>query len=168
MVRPPAIYGPGDAELLEVFQMAARGLVLLPPGGRLSVIHVDDLATLLLALAPRHGGETHGMTYEADDGRTLGWTQTEFARAVGRAVGRDYVRTLAIPAWLLKIGARIDRLARGDKARLTPDRAAYFAHPDWVSRAAMHPPHALWTANIATEQGLAATAVAYRERGHLR
>src|SRR5690606_6158442 len=51
MVRPPAIYGPGDAELLELFQMASRGFMLLPPGGRLSVIHVDDLATLLVRLA---------------------------------------------------------------------------------------------------------------------
>src|SRR3546814_14244242 len=31
IVRPPAVYGPGDRESLELFRMAARGLVLLPP-----------------------------------------------------------------------------------------------------------------------------------------
>jgi hypothetical protein len=67
----------------------------------------------------------------------------------------------------VKIGARIDRLIRGDKARLTPDRAAYFCHKDWVSRPAMRVPHAIWSAATPTEQGLAATAAAYRERGHL-
>ncbi|MET0137230.1 MAG: NAD(P)-dependent oxidoreductase, partial [Sphingobium sp.] len=41
IVRPPAIYGPGDREMLEMFRMAARGVVMLPPAGRLSVIHAD-------------------------------------------------------------------------------------------------------------------------------
>ncbi len=51
MVRPPAIYGPGDMEMLELFKLAKRGIALLPPGGRLSVIEVGDLGRLLLALA---------------------------------------------------------------------------------------------------------------------
>src|SRR5215217_1120226 len=51
MVRPPAVYGPGDKETLELFRMAKLGLMLMPPKGRVSVIHVEDLAGLLLALA---------------------------------------------------------------------------------------------------------------------
>jgi uncharacterized protein YbjT (DUF2867 family) len=168
MVRPPAIYGPGDAELLELFQMAARGFVLLPPGGRLSVIHVDDLADLLVLLASPQGIETRGCTYEVDDGRNRGWTHVEFARAIGRAVGRPSVRTISMPSALVRFGARVDRLLRGDKARLTPDRAAYFCHDDWVSRAAMHPPAQLWRPAIAADAGLAMTAQAYRDRGLLR
>ena len=31
IVRPPAVYGPGDRETLELFRMAKRGFVLLPP-----------------------------------------------------------------------------------------------------------------------------------------
>ncbi len=168
MVRPPAIYGPGDAEMLELFQMAARGFVLLPPGGRASIIHVDDLARLLVALAVVHGPPHRAVTYEVGDGRAEGWAQDELARAIGAAVGRPKVRTLALPAPLLKLGARIDRLVRGRKARLTPDRAAYFCHPDWVARPELAPPAALWSATIATPDGLASTAAAYRARGHLR
>ena len=44
IVRPPAVYGPGDHEMLELFRMAKRGFVLLPPRGRLAVIHAEDLA----------------------------------------------------------------------------------------------------------------------------
>ena len=33
IVRPPAVYGPGDRETLELFKMAKRGLVVLPPRG---------------------------------------------------------------------------------------------------------------------------------------
>lgn len=165
MVRPPAIYGPGDAELLELFQMAARGFVLLPPGGRLSVIHVDDLAALLVRLAD---AGLRDAIFEVDDARPDGWTHDAFARAIGEAVGRPKVRTIAMPAPLVRLGARIDRLLRGDKARLTPDRAAYFCHDDWVSRAEMQPPPSLWTPAIATPEGLARTARAYREKGLLR
>lgn len=168
MVRPPAIYGPGDAQLLELFQMAARGFMLLPPGGRASIVHVDDLARLLVALADGAGSPHRAVLYEVGDGRAEGWAQDELARAIGVAVGRPAIRTLALPAPLLKLGARIDRLARGRHARLTPDRAAYFCHPDWVARPALAPPADFWRPAIATPAGLAATAAAYRARGQLK
>ena len=50
IVRPPAVYGPGDRETFELFKMARRGLVALPPRGRFSVIHVEDLCRLILAV----------------------------------------------------------------------------------------------------------------------
>jgi len=168
MVRPPAIYGPGDADLLELFQMATHGLVLLPPGGRLSVIHVDDLAALLVRLAEPSADASQGAIYEVDDDRPAGWAHSEFARAIGRAVGRPKVRTLAMPSALVRLGARLDRRLRGDRARLTPDRAAYFCHQDWVANPALKPPTTLWTPAIATDEGLAATTAAYRAKGLLR
>ncbi|HEV2043866.1 MAG TPA: NAD-dependent epimerase/dehydratase family protein, partial [Sphingomicrobium sp.] len=130
IVRPPAIYGPGDRELLDMFKMAARGFVLLPPPGRLSLLHVDDLARLLLALAgPAAPG---GLTVEPDDGHSGGWTHDEFAGLLGAAVGRK-VRSVSMPQLVMATAARADRLLRGARAKLTPDRAAYFCHPDWVA-----------------------------------
>jgi uncharacterized protein YbjT (DUF2867 family) len=43
IVRPPAIYGPGDLEMLELFKLAKKGLALMPRGGRISLIEVGDL-----------------------------------------------------------------------------------------------------------------------------
>ncbi|MDB5688281.1 MAG: NAD-dependent epimerase/dehydratase [Sphingomonas bacterium] len=163
IVRPPAVYGPGDMEMLDMFRMAARGIVALPPGGRLSVIAAQDLARLLLALAK---GGTPGGTYEPDDGRPGGWSHGDFARALGAAVQRR-VRTLAVPAALLRIGAGIDGLVRGRGAKLTPDRVRYFCHPDWVVDPGRAPPAQLWQAEIATPAGLNATAGWYRARGLL-
>ena len=87
IVRPPAVYGPGDRETLELFRMARRGLVLLPPEGRLSLIHVDDLARLLLALADP--AAPSGLLIEPDDGRPGGWSHESSAGAGqrGRAAG---------------------------------------------------------------------------------
>ncbi len=163
IVRPPAVYGPGEQEILELFRMARRGIVPLPPGGRLSVIHAGDLSELLLAAAQVRGARE---TWEPDDGRSGGWSHTEFARAIGAAVGRR-VLPLPLPALLLRLGSRVDRALHGAKAKLTPDRVRYFCHPDWVAAPARQPPEALWRARIATADGLAGTAAWYREQGLL-
>jgi nucleoside-diphosphate-sugar epimerase len=159
IVRPPAVYGPGDRETLDLFKMAKRGLVLLPPAGRLSLIHVDDLARLLLALAASR--ET--LLVEPDDGRPRGWAHGEFAQALGQAVGRK-VRTLSAPSALLRLAARADTLVRGRNAKLTPDRASFYCHPDWTVSPTHAAPTNLWQPQIATEQGLAETASWYREQ----
>lgn len=165
IVRPPAIYGPNDREMLELFRMAKRGVMMLPPGGRLSVIHVSDLARLLLGLAQeRDVSLAH--VYEVDDGTPNGWDHKDFGAAIGKAVGRT-VRTLATPAWLLGVAARTDRMIRGKNAKLTPDRVDYFCHPDWVAATTSHVPKQLWMPQVTTAEGLKATVEAYRVKGWL-
>lgn len=164
IVRPPAVYGPGDREMLELFRMAKRGFVLLPPGGRLSVIHADDLAGLLLALADTNAPQ--GLLVEPDDGRHRGWSHEEFGHALGRAVGRR-VATFSTPRPILDIFSRLDRLIRRSKAKLTADRVAYFCHPDWMVDPGRGAPEELWRPAIDTEAGLAETALWYRQKGWL-
>jgi nucleoside-diphosphate-sugar epimerase len=162
MVRPPAIYGPGDREMLELFRMAKRGIVALPPAGRVSLIHVVDLVRLLLLLAVQ-GGETHA-TIEPDDGLHEGWDHRDLARALGKAVGRR-VLPVPVPAALLHVGAFADGLLRGSRAKLTADRVRYFTHSDWVVRA--RPAQGDWQPEIVTADGLRATADWYRAEGWL-
>ncbi len=158
IVRPPAVYGPGDMDMREIFRMAKLGLALLPPGGAMSAIHVDDLARLLLALAEAPAARA---VYEPDDGRPGGWSHEDFARAVGDAVGRR-VRPIAMSRRLMAVGAKLDALFRKDAARLTPDRVSYMCHPDWVADPRRRPPPALWRPEIPTPEGLAQTAAWYR------
>ena len=164
IVRPPAVYGPGDKETLELFKMAKRGQIYLPPAGKLSLIHVDDLAQLLLALTGR--GAPKKLVIEPDDGRAGGWTHREFGDALAKAVGTS-ARVISTPRFLLALGSRLDRLLRRDRAKLTPDRVAYFCHPDWVASPERTPPPGLWLPRMGTEQGLAETAHWYREQGWL-
>jgi nucleoside-diphosphate-sugar epimerase len=159
IARPPAVYGPGDRETLDLFRMAKRGLVLLPPKGRISLIHADDLASLLIALAAAKDAPDF---VEPDDGKPGGWTHREFAGALGEAVGRQGI-ALSMPAAALRLGAVLDGLVRGDRAKLTPDRAAYFCHPDWVADPAFAPPPRLWKPAVDTREGLKATAEWYSE-----
>jgi nucleoside-diphosphate-sugar epimerase len=161
IVRPPAVYGPGDPETLDLFKMARGGQIYMPPAGRISLIHVDDLARLLLALvAP---GAPSSILIEPDDGRADGWSHREFGAALAEAVGVP-ARVISTPRVLLAMGAKLDRLVRRDRAKLTADRVAYFCHPDWVATAERAPPADLWRAEIPTAEGLKSTAAWYREQ----
>ena len=163
IVRPPAVYGPGDRETLDLFRMARRGVVLLPPAGRLSLIHVDDLARLLVELAgPASPG---GLTIEPDDGQPHGYAHRAFGEMLGTAVGKKVI-PLATPKPLLQFAAAIDGLVRRRAAKLTPDRVAYFCHPDWVVSPA-HPAPEPWEPRIDSVEGLADTASWYRAHGWL-
>jgi nucleoside-diphosphate-sugar epimerase len=164
MVRPPGIYGPGDRDQLDLFKAARLGVMPLPPAGRLSLLHVDDLTQLLLVLAA--SGAPSGTIFEADDGCEGGWSHTDYARAIADAVGRKPL-LLPLPAALIGFGAKIDRALRGGKAKLTADRAAYFCHPDWVIDATARPPLSLWVPEVETRQGLRDTAKWYGEAGWL-
>ncbi len=164
IVRPPAVYGPGDRETLELFRMARLRLMLLPPRGRVSLIHVDDLSRLLLVLAETE--EPKRALIEPDDGTESGWTHKQVANAIGRAVGRKNL-SLSMPAAMLRLGAVVDQLVRRERAKLSADRASYFSHRDWVVNPDYRPPEDLWRPQIETGQGLAETAVWYREQGWL-
>ena len=165
IVRPPAIYGPRDREILELFKVARWKVVPMPPAGRTSIVHVFDLARLLLELVPSREA-TSQRVFEPDDGREGGWLHVRLGRAIGRAVGRS-VWVPSLPKRMLSAAARLDGLFRRGRAKLTPDRVGYMCHPDWVSRPDRAPPAELWRAEIPTRDGLIDTAVWYREHGWL-
>ncbi|MGP7795051.1 NAD-dependent epimerase/dehydratase family protein [Sphingomonas sp. CLY1604] len=162
IIRPSGVYGPGDMEMRDLFRAARLGIALLPPRGIVSLVAVDDLARLLLALAVSDGPPA---TYEVDDGHPL--SHAAMAQGIARAVGRRRVAALHLPRALLMLGARLDRALRGTGAKLTADRVGYLAHPDWSVRPALRPPSSLWTPRIALDAGLADTARWYRAHGLL-
>ena len=158
IVRPPAIFGPRDQEMLELFKLAKRHIVPLPPaGGRMSVIAVGELIRLLLAL-PTSNALIREIV-EPDDGTPNGWDHRDFARAIGAAMDSK-VLPLPLPRPVLNAIAALDALFRGKNAKLTPDRVAYFCHRDWVSHAT--PPVDVWRPQEDTATALAATAQWYR------
>lgn len=166
IVRPPAIYGPRDKEMFELFRAARWGVIPTPAEGRASVIHVDDLARLLLDVVPSEGSTVTCRTFEPDDGKPGGWDHYELARAIGWSLGRR-PKILGLSKAALERAAKIDGMVRGAKAKMTLDRAAYFAHPDWVISESARVPASLWEPRIETRAGLKSTADWYRAEGWL-
>lgn len=164
IVRPPAVYGPGDTEMLALFQMVRAGIALVPNRGRFSVIEASDLARALLAITE---APTTGRTFEVDDATAGGFDHPGFTGLVSQALGRR-PRIIGVAPRALMLAAAADTaLARvaGRLPRLSFDRARYIAHPDWVARPDLLPPPDLWTPSVPAQEGVAATAAWYREQG---
>lgn len=154
IVRPPGVYGPDDAEMRDIHRLAARGLYIAPPG-RISLLHVDDLARALLALATRGPSRQR---LEIDDGAVNGHSHPEFARIIGAALGKR-VRVIPLPLPMLHLAARL-----GVSPKLTADRARYIAHPDWVARGGNTALASQWSPRYDLQSGVADTISGYRTR----
>lgn len=166
MVRPAAIYGPRDKDMLELFKAARWGVMPMPKEGRASMIHVEDLARLLVALVPGDGervGGVSGRIFEPDDGKPQGWDHYEMALAIGWSMGKR-PRVIGLSHAMLNRVARLDKFLRGPRAKMTLDRAGYLSHPDWVVSPEAAVPAALWQPRIETREGLKSTAQWYREQ----
>jgi nucleoside-diphosphate-sugar epimerase len=131
IVRPPAVYGPRDADILTVFRLARRGLALRtgPADQRLSLVHVRDLAHGLLDAAER--GSNRGVFY-VSDGEVHSWR--EVVAAIGLAVGRPVREVAVAPAVALALARTSRALARatGTRPLLTPERARDLAQAGWA------------------------------------
>jgi nucleoside-diphosphate-sugar epimerase len=134
VLRPPAVYGPGDREMLPLFRAMARGIAPVPGAvhARFSLLFVEDLAAAVLAWIRR--GHSARAIYTLDDGREGGYDWRGVASIVERLCRRR-VRLLRVPAWALDIPARLNRHASrllGYAPMLTPEKLRELRHLDWV------------------------------------
>ncbi len=131
VVRPPAIYGPADRELLPVFLAAAASPVLpvISRTARLAMIHVEDAARQIAALAALPPGGAWALS----DGRPEGYGWPELMATAARACDRD-VPLLRVPrALILGIGGLGDLAgALGASPMLTSGKARELLHADWA------------------------------------
>ena len=132
--RPPAVYGPGDRELLPLFQWMGRGIAPSwgPPGARFSLLYVEDLAA---AIAKWVASETPAhATFELDDGTPQGYTMDAVIEIATQLHGRE-VRRLPVPALMLDLLANLNRCSGrvfGYAPMLTPWKLRELRHPSWV------------------------------------
>jgi nucleoside-diphosphate-sugar epimerase len=139
VIRPPAVYGPGDPLLVpSVLPMIRAGLLVSCGRGArgFSLIHVDDLCAALMAAAvraPRTSPVGSDGLYYVSDGRIHSWEG--FAAALATALGRRPPRRVGVPAAAVAavalLGEPAGRLRRVPPA-LTRDKARELAHPWWT------------------------------------
>lgn len=169
IIRPPAVYGPGDRATLPLIRGLARGLLVHPGhvAARFSLLYAPDLAKLvppLLAHAP-----AQATILEPDDGHAGGYAWRDLAAIAEAKLGRP-VRTVRLPrtplallAWAAegfgRYSARAPILSRGKVAELY--------HRDWVSDTRANGEAAGWPPRLAFGDGLIATLAWYRRAGWL-
>ena len=157
ILRPTAVYGPGDRELQPILETMARGLATVPGDRRnqVTLLHVDDLADAILA-ALATGGD-HDEPYELCDDHPAGYDWPTLAAAVGAHSGRP-VRLVTVPRSLLAAVAGTNRaLARltGRAPMLTPGKVRELTHADWSCDPAPFARACGWSPAIDLPAGLA-------------
>lgn len=133
IVRPPAIYGPGDLATLDIFKLATRSPVLPILGAadaRLAMVHVEDAAAEIV----RIGIEGSNPSVSAIGGpKPEGYTWPELRDAFSQAMGRP-LRLFALPPSALVLAGHVAAFSMrfgGAPQVLSPGKAREMLHADW-------------------------------------
>jgi nucleoside-diphosphate-sugar epimerase len=168
VLRPPAVYGPGDRETLVFFQLARQRLVPLlgSASARAAMIHVDDLVRLierLATVAPR------GQVLTAADARPEGYRWDEVLGAAARAVGNERARLVRAPQTLLRAVALVGDAGRrlGVANMLNSQKLRELRHEDWSVSASELAKVPDWAPQFDLDTGFADAVAWYRARSWL-
>lgn len=166
VVRPPAVYGPGDDRMLPLFEAAARGIIPRTSalGTRMSFVHVDDCASALACVTRAGAG-----TYECDDGPPRDWAA--LAAALGQALDRPKPpRLIGLPRPLLLSAAILSEAygrASGRAVVFTRDKVAELTQTEPATDSARLRGELGWSHTVAFVDGARDTARWYRQQGRL-
>lgn len=158
ILRPTAVYGPGDREMRPLFQWLLRGVLPTPQpaGARFSLLHIDDLVAAVLCWLDTPGAVN--AVYELCDGTPGGYDAALLAAATEAQSGQR-VRVLRLPARLLEILARLNLLLAavvGHAPMLTPGKVRELTHADWRADPAPFMEATGWRPRIRFADALAA------------
>ena len=155
ILRPTAVYGPGDKELKPLLDQAMRGRLPRPVGSRrISLLHIDDLVDALVLAMGTTPGEAS--PYPLADARAQGYRWSEIAAAAERLRG-DPVRVFPVPKtllYLLSLGATLTAKALGDEPMLTPGKVRELTFEDWSCDSSAFRARTGWTPQISLDAGL--------------
>jgi nucleoside-diphosphate-sugar epimerase len=168
IIRPPAVYGPGDPATLPLFKAARSGFLPYPAAAdaRVSLIHVADLASAILAATQQlcAGGLATGTLAEIDDGQAGGHRWAEMIEALALAAARP-VRSVRLPRPLLvPIAAANAAYCRFRKRAdvFMPAKLAELYHRDWAAAGPGLPETCHWQPGFTLQSGFADTFQWYR------
>ena len=169
IVRPPAVYGPGDRDVLQVFQMLAKG-VLVSGGSvarqRFSLIYVDDLVCGMM-MAARSERAVGGVYYITS---SCSYSWDELIAAVQPVLGFKKIYRISLPKPLLFfIGTFRGAVGsfRGKAALINRDKAHELVQDYWVCSSEQAEKDLGFIAGTTLGDGVAKTISWYRRKGWL-
>lgn len=167
ILRPPALYGPWDKETLPLFQASQRFFVPLLSTSRAALLHADDAAEALAAMA---GSRFAPGCFCLADERPAGYTMKEIFTEAAQATGGN-PHFFALPAAILLAAGAASGLW-GRTRRIAPiftlGKAREILHHDWSVSPTELLPRTTYMPRINLTSGFAQTVTWYRQAGWLR
>jgi nucleoside-diphosphate-sugar epimerase len=164
-LRPAAVYGPRDTDLLPLFKIAYRGFLVLPPGeGLLQPVYATDVARATLAAAHKPVGFGPYLVAEATS-----YSWQDIIAGLEGVLGRR-IRVLRLPATVFELAGRAaERVAktRGSVPIFDERRARDLAVHTWTCDPSSTEKALGWRAEVSLTEGLDLTARWYRKVGWL-
>jgi nucleoside-diphosphate-sugar epimerase len=164
VVRPPAVYGPGDTRMVALFSAATRGLIpMVEPSGSLSLVYGADCADALVRALT--ADVPSGRVYYVADGEP--YARRDFARLIGDAVGRQ-VRVLPVPTGAVALAGALNEAwgrLRERSVVLSRDKVADIRVAHQTCDASLIRAELGWAPSLRFAEGARVTAEAYRAAG---
>ena len=168
IVRPAAVYGPRDMDVLEVFRSISRGFVLEISGGErwFQAIYVKDLADGLLAAArtPQAGGRAYFLAHA----KAVSWSELS---SVAARIMRKRTRILRIPSPLAyAVGGFAEVCSRltGKPVIISREKVKEAECHHWTCDTHRAAQELGFEAQTPLELGLTQTLAWYKEAGWLK
>lgn len=168
ILRPAAVYGPGDRDFLAMFRLARFGIAL-HPGNRdhwISIVHVDDVVTAVLSAAIER--RSVGRTYFLANDEPLQWQQ--LFRDAARCANRSLAVDLEVPTALVRFAAEIGDVAAkmtGSAGLLTSEKVALGAARYWICSNGLARRELGFNPGVELDRGLRETYEWYRAHNWL-
>lgn len=166
IIRPPAIYGEGDVQLLPLLKLLKCRIALLIGGkqAQISVIHVSDMADAIHSWVKTD--KTSGQCYEIDDGQQEGHTWHSLLGEAAKAMDKKpfYVTP---PLFLMKfIGSVAQIIGRicGKAPFITVDKLSELSHPDWLRHDDRIEETLNWAPKVSFSEGITKTLDWYKQK----
>jgi nucleoside-diphosphate-sugar epimerase len=126
IIRPPAVYGPRDKDLLVIFKMVKRGLIPYWGKSYYSFLYVDDLVNGIILSAFREEGD--GEIFFMSDGGI--YSSDDLIAAISQALQCSPIK-LGIPKFVMPLFGTLAEKVPGFSI-INPDKIREIRHPYWT------------------------------------
>jgi len=168
VLRPGAIYGPRDVEILEAFKSIKRGLLPTFAGGNALGAFVWGPDCASACIRALEAEVPSGSVYFVDDGGPA-VSQREFLEMIEEALGRRALVRMSLPKGLLKtvaLGVEAYGRASGKAVMLTREKADMLLQ-HFVCDSSRTQKDLGWKPEVPLREGVGRAVAWYRENGWL-
>jgi nucleoside-diphosphate-sugar epimerase len=158
ILRPPAVYGPRDRDMLVLFQMIKKGFFFDLGKCYYSLLYVDDLIQGILLSAERE--QAVGKTFFLCDGNI--YTGDEIANEIS-SVLQVRARPVKVPKFAMSFFAAVSEKLN-KRGIINRDRIEDFKHTHWICEADKACKELGFSPKVLMKEGIRWTADWYRKQ----